>query len=76
MTKQTQSSGVQPAITTMGENVLVHISGEKLIIEIDLTHRGGVSPSGKTIRVASTLGNQRVAGTEVVLGINAYVQNR
>ena len=61
---------------TMGENVTYSVQGDKLVIEIDLSHRGGVSKSGKTIRVASTEGNGKIAGTDVTLGLNAYLPNR
>lgn len=57
------------------ENIKTEVNGNTLTITIDLSKRGGVSASGKTIRVASTLGNKPIEGTEVVLGLNAYVKN-
>lgn len=59
---------------TMGENVEIKVTGTKAVITIDLAHRGGTSASGKTVRVASTNGNQRIPGTDVTLGLNAYVK--
>ena len=65
--------------TTVGENVSYKVTGNKLVIEVDLSHRGALSASGKTIRVASTGGNAELAGTAgddgqaVRLGLNAYV---
>ena len=62
------------------ENVEFAIKSGKLVITIDLKHRGSLSASGKTVRVASTLGNvkvpgsEEVAGSEVTVGINAYVK--
>lgn len=66
-------------LTRVGENVAYSVKGDKLIIEVDLSHRGALSASGKTIRVASTGGNAELAGTAgedgqaVRLGLNAYV---
>lgn len=57
------------------ENVEIKVTGKKAIITIDLDHRGAVSSSGKTLRVASTEGNAKIEGTEVSLGLNAYVKN-
>ena len=60
------------------ENVeLEVVDGNRLIIEVDLNHRGDISASGKTKRVASTLGNvsvQDVNGVEVKIGLNVYVK--
>jgi len=56
------------------ENVSIEVKGGKAIITIDLAKRGGRSASGKTIRVASTAGNKLIEGTDVVLGLNAYVK--
>ena len=60
------------------ENVKLEVvDGNRLIIEVDLNHRGDISASGKTKRVASTLGNvsvQDVNGVEVKIGLNVYVK--
>lgn len=61
----------------IGENVLISEADGKITIVIDLNHRGELSASGKTVRVASTEGNQVVAmskGKPVTLGLNAYVK--
>ena len=43
------------------ENVKLEVSeGNRLTIEVDLNHRGDISASGKTKRVASTQGNVSV----------------
>jgi len=50
---------------------------DKLIIEVDLNHRGSRSASGKTTRVASTEGNVTVKdhnGNPVTVGLNVYVK--
>lgn len=61
--------------TKVGENVEYTLDGDYLTVVIDLSHRAGTAPvpGKKTIRVASTLGNVEIPGTEVRLGINAYV---
>lgn len=61
-----------PQKTELGENVSYTVANGKLTIEIDLSHRGGLSASGKTILVASTRGNKPIEGTDVILGVNAY----
>ena len=56
------------------ENIKVEVKDNKMTLTIDLKHRGGLSKSGKTKRVASTIGNHIVEGTEIVLGLNAYIK--
>ena len=55
-------------------NIKVSPDGKTATIVIDLTQRLGESASGKSITVASTGGNQTIPGTDVVLGLNAYVK--
>jgi hypothetical protein len=57
--------------TETGENIRYAIEGTELVVRIDLTHRGGLSATGKTIRVATTNGNKELA-PGVQVGINAY----
>jgi hypothetical protein len=54
------------------ENVKWEVKDNKLIIEIDLTKEFGLSKSGKTISIASTKGNQKIEGTDAVIGLNVY----
>ena len=54
------------------ENVKYEVKDGKLIIEIDLTKEFGPSKSSKTITIASTRGNQKIEGTDVVIGLNVY----
>ena len=54
------------------ENVKWEIRDNKLIIEIDLTQEFGHSKSGKTISIASTKGNQKIEGTDAIIGLNVY----
>jgi hypothetical protein len=54
------------------QNVKWEVKDGKLIIEIDLTMEFGLSKSGKTITIASTRGNQKIEGTDAVIGLNVY----
>ena len=60
------------------ENVKFEVlESNRLVIQVDLNHRGDISASGKTRRVASTLGNVGVKdanGMEVKIGLNVYVK--
>ena len=62
------------------ENVTFEVvDGNRLIIEVELNHRGDISTSGKTRRVASTEGNVGIKdanGVEVKIGLNVYVSPR
>ena len=53
---------------------MVEVKDDEVIITVKLSHRGRVSSSGKSIIVASTEGNKTIPGTQVVLGLNAYVK--
>ena len=54
------------------QNVKWEVKDDKLIIEIDLTMELGPSKSGKTITIPSTRGNQKIEGTDAVIGLNVY----
>lgn len=54
------------------KNIKATVKGNTMTIEIDLSKTFGPSKSGKTIIVASTEGNQKVEGSDVVIGVNAY----
>jgi len=54
------------------ENVKWEVKDDKLIIEIDLAKDFGPSKSDKTITIASTRGNQKIEGTDAVIGLNVY----
>jgi hypothetical protein len=58
----------------IGTNISIEVKGDKAIITINLAHRGGLSSSGKSVIVASTGGNVPIPGTNVILGLNAYVK--
>ena len=75
--KQTKTSQVpqtNPAVISIGENIVVKEEDGMTWVGFKTEHRGGVSPSGKTLRVASTLGNTKLPNG-VTVGMNAYVPN-
>lgn len=55
------------------ENVKFTRNGSKLTIEVDLAHRGELSSTGKTVRVASTEGNVPCPDSpEIKIGLNVF----
>jgi len=49
------------------------VAGNKLVLTIDISGKGKVSASGKSMVVASTRGNVAVADTKgLILGLNLY----
>lgn len=55
------------------ENVKFTRNGDKLLIEVDLKHRGALSSTGKTVRIASTEGNVPLDGApEIKVGLNIF----
>lgn len=55
-------------------NIDYKVTGNKLTIVIDISKRLGESKSGKSEVVATSEGNQKIDGTDVVIGLNAYVK--
>jgi hypothetical protein len=54
-------------------NISMSTVGTILTIKVDLSKDFGLSKSGKTISIASTLGNKRVKEDEnVFIGVNVY----
>lgn len=55
------------------ENVTFKRAGNILTITVDLNHTGELSSTGKTKRVASTLGNVPCPDSpEIKIGLNVY----
>lgn len=54
------------------ENIGFELKDNMLILTIDVTKEFGNSSSGKTIIVASSHGNHKIKGTDLVLGAFAY----
>jgi hypothetical protein len=59
-------------------NVNITRNGSKLTIEVDLSEKGEISKSGKSIVIASTEGNKKIEpdeadnGANIFLGLNLY----
>ncbi|HMA36879.1 MAG TPA: hypothetical protein VKY74_20660 [Chloroflexia bacterium] len=68
------ANGTAPAaaVYNLGKNVVGHIEGSKLILEIDLTQNFGASASGKSTIIATTSGNVAIPDTGAKLGLNIY----
>jgi hypothetical protein len=59
------------------KNVKMSVTGNKLLIEVDLAESGDISKSGKSIVIASTEGNKSVLGADdVKVGLNVYKPNK
>jgi len=54
----------------------MEVKGSKLVLEIDLNQDFGPSASGKSISIASTLGNHEIENTGIYLGVNVYKANK
>ena len=61
----------------MATNVKFSVKGTTLTIEVDLTKRGGLSSSGKTISIGSTNGNQKLPAPHdgISFGLNVYTKD-
>lgn len=58
------------------KNVDLKVTGDKLVITVDLSKSYGLSASGKSTTVATTAGNVPVPGREEVkIGLNIYRAN-
>lgn len=55
------------------KNIETKVTGNKLVITVDLKKTFGTSKSKKSIIIATTEGNARVDDTDgVVMGLNVY----
>jgi len=55
----------------MGENVHIEVDKDVLTITVDMSKKFGFSKSGKTHKIASTGGSQKIPGVPgVILGLN------
>ena len=56
------------------KNVETKVTGDKLVITVDLSKEFGPSKSGKTVIIGSTEGNQKIATPkgDVTIGLNVY----
>ncbi len=53
-------------------NADLKTDGNKLTITVDLSKEHGPSKSGKTIIIATSSGNQKIEGTDAIIGLNIY----
>jgi hypothetical protein len=53
-------------------NADIKTQGNKLTITVDLSKEHGPSKSGKTIIIATSSGNQKIEGTDAIIGLNIY----
>ncbi len=68
------SNNISQQIDLLGaimKNVEFEVKGNILTIKVDLSKTFGTSTSGKSIMVASSMGNQQVA-PGIMAGINVY----
>lgn len=61
-------------ILQIGENIIGHVEGDVLYLQVDLSARLRDSGTGKSTIVASTGGNVPIPGTKVIAGLNLYVK--
>jgi hypothetical protein len=55
------------------KNIKMTVTGDHLLIDIDLHEQGDPSKSGKSIIIASTEGNKDVPGAPgIKIGVNVY----
>lgn len=58
------------------DNVTMTVSGDMLLIEVDLSQAGDLSASGKSHVIASTHGNVPVPNhSDMRIGLNLYRKN-
>lgn len=55
----------------IGTNIEYEVKGNILVIKVDISKNYGPSKSGKSIQIASTLGNKEIADN-VFVGLNVY----
>ena len=60
----------------LGENIQFEVKDGKLFMEVDLTEKGTISSSGKSMVIATTRGNIALPGSEVKIGVNIYLPNQ
>ena len=60
----------------LGENIQFEVKDGKLLMEVDLTEKGTISSSGKSMVIATTRGNISLPGSEVKIGVNIYLPNQ
>ena len=54
------------------ENMEIEVTGQTMTITVDLGEDLGLSKSGKSRKIASSGGNQKIPGTDAIIGLNVY----
>lgn len=54
------------------ENMEMKVDGDTLTITVDLGVDLGLSKSQKSRKIASSGGNVKIPGTDVIIGLNVY----
>lgn len=54
------------------ENMEMTIEGDTLTIKVDLSQDLGLSKSQKSRKIASSGGNQKIPGSDAIIGLNVY----
>ena len=54
------------------ENMEMQINDNILTITVDLTKELGLSKSLKSRKIASSGGNQKIPGSDAIIGLNVY----
>lgn len=57
-------------------NVSMKMNGNTLTITVDMSQKGVMSASGKSLVIASTEGNVTAPDGETMIGLNVYRKNR
>ena len=57
------------------DNIDVKVTGNKMILTVDISKRFGLSKSGKTQIIASSKGNATVA-PGVIIGLNVFTKDK
>ena len=56
------------------QNASLKVGGNKLTITVDLSKDHGPSKRGKTTIIATSSGNQKIEGTDAIIGLNVYTK--
>ena len=70
--KELSYEGMQAADTVLGNGVAYQIDGDVLTIKVNMVRNFGKSKSGKSVIIASTLGNVPLPGFDANIGLNIY----
>jgi hypothetical protein len=58
----------------IGTGFTWEIKGDKLLVEVDLKHRGELSNSGSTIAVATSGGGMKLGHKDITMNLSVYTK--